>query len=43
MLDLIARHTPARVKAFKGYWMDIGRPDDYEQARKDIADGVFKI
>lgn len=43
MLELIARHTPARVKAFKGYWMDIGRPDDYEQARKDIADGVFKI
>lgn len=21
---------------FKGYWMDIGRPDDYEQAKKDI-------
>ena len=42
MLELIARHTPATVKAFKGYWMDIGRPEDYETARRDYAEGSFK-
>lgn len=33
-----------KVNVFKhaGYWMDIGRPDDYEQAVKDIENGVFK-
>jgi len=25
-----------------GYWMDIGRPDDYGNAVKDIEDGIFK-
>lgn len=43
MVELIQRHTPAVVKAFKGYWMDIGRPEDYELARKDFAEGTFKI
>lgn len=43
MLELIQRHTPATVKTFKGYWMDIGRPDDYEQARKDFFERKFKI
>lgn len=43
MLELIKRNTPATVKAFKGYWMDIGRPDDYDAARRDFADGVFTI
>ena len=43
MVELIQRHTPAAVKAFKGYWMDIGRPEDYEQARKDFAESRFAI
>lgn len=43
MVELIQQHTPAVVKAFKGYWMDIGRPEDYEHARRDFSDGVFKI
>lgn len=42
MVELIARHTPAVVKTFKGYWMDIGRPEDYETARRDYAEGRFK-
>lgn len=29
MLDLIAAGKNAKVKQFNGYWLDIGRPDDY--------------
>jgi len=29
MLDLIAAEKNAKVRPFKGYWLDIGRPDDY--------------
>lgn len=43
MMDLIKLNTPATVRPFKGYWMDIGRPDDYEQAIKDFEEGVFGI
>lgn len=43
MLELISRKIPATVRPFKGYWMDIGRPDDYEQAQMDFENGVFGI
>ena len=32
MLDLVASGKPVAVNAFDGYWLDIGRPDDYAQA-----------
>ena len=32
MLDLIDAEKPASVREFDGYWLDIGRPDDYMQA-----------
>jgi NDP-sugar pyrophosphorylase family protein len=32
MLELIKRKTPATVKNHNGYWLDIGRPDDYHIA-----------
>lgn len=32
MIDLLAVGRPARVRLFAGYWLDIGRPDDYAQA-----------
>lgn len=32
MLDLIAAQRPASVERFDGYWLDIGRPDDYARA-----------
>lgn len=32
MLDLMAAGHPAAVKRHDGYWLDIGRPDDYMQA-----------
>lgn len=36
MLDLIAKNNPASVKIHTGYWLDIGRPEDYEKASNDI-------
>lgn len=32
MLDLISTERKITVRAFDGYWLDIGRPDDYLQA-----------
>lgn len=32
MLDLLEARSPAAVRPFSGYWLDIGRPDDYAQA-----------
>lgn len=36
MLDLLAKKTPAYIEEFKGYWLDIGRPDDYIQAIEEF-------
>lgn len=36
MLDLIKTKNPATVKVHSGYWLDIGRPDDYEKACNDF-------
>lgn len=36
MLDLIKQNLPATVKIHSGYWLDIGRPDDYEKACNDF-------
>lgn len=36
MLDLIAAGQPASVREFAGYWLDIGRPDDYMQAIEEF-------
>lgn len=35
----------AEVRTYKhtGYWMDIGRPEDYEQASFDVENGVVSI
>ena len=35
VLDLMAAGTPPRVHRFDGYWLDIGRPDDYDQANEE--------
>ena len=32
MMDLIRGKNPASIKKHDGYWLDIGRPDDYAQA-----------
>jgi NDP-sugar pyrophosphorylase family protein len=36
MLDLIANDDPAKVIRHNGYWLDIGRPEDYTKACEDI-------
>ncbi len=41
MLDLIKAKNPATVKVHSGYWLDIGRPDDYEKACEDFEGKTF--
>jgi NDP-mannose synthase len=41
MLDLIADNNPATVLRHKGYWLDIGRPEDYSKACEEI-DSIIK-
>jgi len=36
MLKLISENENVYVKSYSGYWLDIGRPDDYAKASKDI-------
>jgi NDP-sugar pyrophosphorylase family protein len=36
MFDLLASKRKVAVHAFSGYWLDIGRPDDYVQATKEF-------
>jgi NDP-sugar pyrophosphorylase family protein len=32
MRDMLDRGEPVHVEPYSGYWLDIGRPDDYERA-----------
>lgn len=41
MHDLIQKGEKVSVYHHDGYWMDIGRPDDYEQASEDWVNGRF--
>ncbi len=36
VLDLLAAETPPSAYEFNGYWLDIGRPDDYDRANADF-------
>ena len=42
MLELLQKKITVGVYEYKGYWMDIGRPDDYQQAVDDIEKGIFQ-
>ena len=42
MLDLIKSNNPPLIKRHDGYWLDIGRHDDYEKACNDINKIVRK-
>lgn len=42
MSQLLKEHIEVRIVEHTGYWMDIGRPDDYEQAIEDIENGILK-
>ena len=41
MLTLLGKKQPVRVYPYGGYWLDIGRPDDYEKANQDIGELNF--
>lgn len=43
MLDLIRLQNPASIKVHSGYWLDIGRPDDYEKACNDMEENKILI
>ena len=36
MLHLLAQNKPVHIERHQGYWLDIGRPDDYRQAIDDF-------
>ena len=35
MLKMIANHNAVKIETHNGYWLDIGRPDDYHRAVED--------
>ncbi|MFD7013387.1 NDP-sugar synthase [Streptomyces sp. NPDC059161] len=37
VLDLLKAGTPPHAYAFDGYWLDIGRPDDYDRANAEFT------
>jgi len=37
MLNLLEKKIPVNVFPYGGYWLDIGRPDDYEKANDDLV------
>jgi NDP-sugar pyrophosphorylase family protein len=37
MLTLLEKKQPVNVFPYEGYWLDIGRPDDYERANEDLS------
>ena len=43
MYKLLEVKNPATVYEYNGYWLDIGRPADYEKAIEKVNDPDFKI
>lgn len=43
MLDLLKANKKVISKKFEGYWLDIGRPDDYLQAIEEFGDMKSKF
>ena len=37
-LRMLVENLPINTFQFGGYWLDIGRPDDYDKANQDLAD-----
>jgi len=37
VLDLLDQQRPPATYDFGGYWLDIGRPDDYDEANRSFA------
>ncbi len=43
MLDCLARSHRVDIRPFKGYWLDIGRPEDYEYADQHFDELAEKL
>jgi NDP-sugar pyrophosphorylase family protein len=43
MLKLIAERQDVRANPFSGYWLDIGRPEDYDRANNDYAKVIDQL
>lgn len=43
MIDGLADGTPACIRPFSGYWLDIGRPDDYQYADEHFEELSKKL
>jgi len=41
MLKLLQEKQRINAYPFKGYWLDIGRPEDFEKANQDMEAGIF--
>lgn len=37
VIDLLNNQRPPRTYPFSGYWLDIGRPDDYDRANQEFS------
>ncbi len=37
VLDLLKTQNPPHAYEFDGYWLDIGRPDDYDRANAEFT------
>jgi NDP-sugar pyrophosphorylase family protein len=35
---MLKKGQTIKVYPYSGYWLDIGRPDDYEKANRDIKE-----
>jgi NDP-mannose synthase len=43
MLDGIKNNDNIKIRPFDGYWLDIGRPDDYEYADQNFDTLLEKL
>ena len=43
MIDGLAKQEPIDIRPFSGYWLDIGRPDDYEYADENFTELSAKL
>jgi NDP-sugar pyrophosphorylase family protein len=43
MIDGVNNNKTVDIRAFKGYWLDIGRPDDYEYADENFMELAAKL
>jgi NDP-sugar pyrophosphorylase family protein len=43
MIDGIRNRDNILIRPFDGYWLDIGRPDDYEYADQNFDQLVEKL